>query len=90
MCVSEWKYLVYDCGQVLGAGQRLEELYAQQGGHRVGQHVLYGAGWCGDTEDEHDDEDDDEDECKDDDEDDDDEDEDDEDDYKDDDDEDDD
>lgn len=53
MYVSEWKYLVYDCGQVLGAGQRLKELYAQQGGHRVRQHVLDGARWCGDTKDEH-------------------------------------
>lgn len=46
-------YLVYDCGQVLCAGEGLEELYTQQGGHRVGQHVLDGAGRCGDTEDEH-------------------------------------
>lgn len=46
-------YLVYDCGQVLCAGQGLEELYAKQGGHGVGQHVLDGAGRCGDAKDEH-------------------------------------
>lgn len=46
-------YLVYDCGQVLGAGQGLEELYTQQGGHGVRQRVLDGAGRCGDTKDEH-------------------------------------
>ena len=36
-------YLVHDCGQMLGAGEGLEELYAEQGGHRVGQHLLDGA-----------------------------------------------
>ena len=37
-------YLVDDCGQVLSAGQGLEELDAEQGRHGVGQHVLDGAG----------------------------------------------
>lgn len=46
-------YLVYDRSQVLGAGQGLEELDAQQRGHGVGQHVLNGAGRRGNAKDEH-------------------------------------
>lgn len=38
---------------MLGAGQGLEELDAQQRGHRVRQHVLDGAGRRGDAKDEH-------------------------------------
>lgn len=34
---------------MLGAGQRLEELDAQQRGHRVGQHALDGAGRRGNS-----------------------------------------
>lgn len=44
LCLRVTKYLVYDCGQVLCTGEGLEELYTQQGGHRVGQHVLDSAG----------------------------------------------
>lgn len=38
---------------MLRAGQGLEELDTQQGGNRVRQHVLDGAGRCGDPKDEH-------------------------------------
>lgn len=49
---SGWTYLVNDCSQVLCAWQWLEELDAEQGGHRVGKHVLDGTGWCSDPKDE--------------------------------------
>lgn len=38
---------------MLRAGQGLEEFYTQQGGNRVRQHVLDGAGRRGNPEDEH-------------------------------------
>lgn len=50
---SHAEYLVNDCGQVLCAGEWLEELYAQQGGHGVWQHVLDSARRRGNPKDEH-------------------------------------